>query len=237
MEKQFISQGRRYFVEFLPEEVFKGLSKEEKSNHSKYRHRHRTYHKKLKEVEELEVQVQELKNLIKNKKLLVKGYEREVFKYYDKVKHLDKNLEFLWWEEEEWRNKKICKRNPSVKPQKRVVYRVEYKLGGRRVRKKISCGSRKKIPQLLNGYKNRNKNYLELDKDNIQNELKCGYMAGYISYHLYKYGYNHFHNTPHNLKSVVEWFNTYDETNGKWEGFKWGIDEYSNFQNPNPLQT
>ena len=136
MEKSFQSGERGFFVEYLPNEVFKSLSKEERSWYSKYRNRHLNYHKLQKEGEDIQSQIEELKVLLGEKKKEVKKYEREVFKYYDKIKHLDRNVEFLLWEEEEWRNKKECKKDPKIKPQKRVVFRVEYKLGGDRLRKK-----------------------------------------------------------------------------------------------------
>ena len=110
MEKSFQSRERGFFVEYLPNEVFKCLSKEERSLYSKYRNRHLNYHKLQKEGEDIQSQIEELKVLLGEKKKEVKKYEREVFKYYDKVKHLDRNVEFLLWEEEEWRKKRSVKK-------------------------------------------------------------------------------------------------------------------------------
>jgi hypothetical protein len=221
MEKSFQSKERGFFVEFLPNEVFKGLSKDERSWYSKYRNRHLNYHKLQKEGEEIHFQIDKLKGLLEEKKREVKKYELELFRWYDKVKHLDKNVEFLIWDEEEWRNKKECEKDSELKPKKRVVFRVEYKLGGSRMRKKISCGSWETIPQTLNGYNNKNKDYKGVSVDDLRNELNINFIGSYVFYHIYKNGYSHFHNHPHNLKKVVEWFNEYEKEYGKWEGFKW----------------
>ena len=227
MEKSFQSRERGYFVEYLPNEVFKSLSKDERSWYSKYRNRHLNYHKLQKEGEDIQTQIDELKVLLNEKKREVKKYEREVFKFYDKVKHLDKKIEFLLWSEEEWRNKKQCEKDPTITPKKRVVFRVEYKLGGQTQRKKISCGTRETLPQLLNGYKYKNKDYKTVDNEVILHELNINFIGSYVFYHIYKNGYTHFHNHPHNLKKVVEWFNEYEKEYGKWEGFKWYGFNYS----------
>lgn len=225
MEKGYQSKERKFFVEYLPDEVFNGFTKEERSVYSKYRNRHLNYHKKNVEIEELQLQIQKLKSLLKNKKNEVKRYQKELFNYYDKIKHLNKNIDYILWIEEEWRNKKECIKDSTIIPQKRVVVMVEYKLKGYRSRKKISCGNRESIIEILNEYNSNKIDYSKLEFEDLRIEIE-GFVDGYTKYHIYKNGFQNFHNTPHNLKKVIQWYNQYDDVNGKGKGFDWSWYDY-----------
>lgn len=227
MEREYQSKGRKFFIDYLPEEVFRGFNKEEMSSYQKYRRHHHEYHKQLKEVEDLETQLESFKSLIREKKKGVKEREKELFKHYDKVKHLGEDIDFNSWVEVEWRNKKKCDENPNLKPKKRVVIMIQYKLGTEFKKKKISCGSWEEIPEILNQYKNKNKDYSKVGEDDLRVDLQWGYVDGYTKYHLFKMGYHDFHNTQHNLKGVVEWFNQYDEEHGERKGMEWSSMVYT----------
>ncbi|MBW8245182.1 hypothetical protein K1F50_20425 [Muricauda oceani] len=224
---EYQSKGRKFFIDYLPKVVFNGFTKEERSTYSKYRHHHLKYHRQIQEVEELESQLEELKSLIGEKKSSIKRYQKELFKHFDKVKHLGKELDFNSWVEVEWRNKKKCKENPNLEPNKRVVVMIQYKLGTDYKKKKISCGPWEEIPEILNQYKNRNKDYSTVGEDDLRLDIQWGFVDGYTKYHLYKNGYLEFHNTPHNLKGVIEWFNQYDEEYGKRKSMEWSYMDYN----------
>ena len=61
--------------------------------------------------------------------------------------------------------------------------------------------------------------------NDLKNELD-GVVDGYTKYHLYKMGYHEFHNTPHNLKGVIKWFNQYDKEHGERKSMKWSWMDY-----------
>ena len=51
--REYQTRERKYFIDFLPNSIFNNFTKDERSNYSKYRDRHRKYHKSLNEVDDL----------------------------------------------------------------------------------------------------------------------------------------------------------------------------------------
>ena len=166
--REYQTRERKYFIDFLPNSIFNNFTKDERSNYSKYRDRHRKYHKSLNEVDDLKNQIEDLKLKLKSKIKDVKFFENDLQTFYDGIKHLDKKIDFNAWFEEEWRNKNKCIDNPSVKPNYRVSIVVEYKLRGRNQRKRFYCGSWEKAKQTLEQHIGKQNSFLEMKNDDIR---------------------------------------------------------------------
>ena len=218
--RDFKSRDRDYFIDFLPNEIFQSFTADELSKYSKYRWRHRKFDKKLNELEDLENQFEEIKSQLELKRKEVKISQQELLRFYDYFKHYDKKIDFNTWFEKEWRNKKKCLQNKSVKPTYRISIIIEYKFNGYKQRKRIHGGNWKSAKETLNLYENRKVDYVDMVDEDIVYPMQD--MCESISrWWIYNHGFEGFHNQTINLKKVVSWFNGYETKHGKGEGFKW----------------
>ena len=166
--REFQTKERKYFIDFLPNSIFNSFTINERSNYSKYRDRHRKYHKGLNELDELKNKIEELKVQLKLKGNDIKSHEKDLQTYYDGVKHLDKKIDFNAWVETEWRNKKKCLDDNSLKPNWRVSVIVEFKLRGSRIRKRFYCGNWKKTKQTLDKHIGKEEHFISKEEEDIR---------------------------------------------------------------------
>lgn len=218
--REFQTKERKYFIDFLPNSIFNSFTINERSNYSKYRDRHRKYHKGLNELDELKNKIEELRVQLKLKGNDIKSHEKDLQTYYDGVKHLDKKIDFNAWVETEWRNKKKCLDDNSLKPNWRVSVIVEFKLRGSRIRKRFYCGNWKKTKQTLDKHIGKEEHFISKEEEDIRWILQ-DYIESFSRWFIYHNGFQKYEEEKLNLTSAIDWFNEYEKKNGKGKGFEW----------------
>lgn len=239
--KDFQSKDRRFFIDYLPDEIWKRFTKNDLSNHSKYRDRHRKYHQALLEYEEHEKKVREeinrLQQSLEERKTSVQSVEKEMLSYYEKLKHYDKVIKLNAWKEIEWRNKKKCLQDESIKPKYRLVVVIEYrfqahKRGNNIQRKKFHFGDWERTRNILKIHET--EDYTQLDNEDlvpiILKLIEC-----YSRWFIYMNGFSKYHRWKTTSSNAMYWAKAYDKKFGmrKWEDWYYEKNRFhfSNVQN------
>ena len=72
-KKEYRSKGEKFFLEYLPTEVFDSLKPKERENYKKYRDNHRYMFNGKVQIKKWEEEISKLKDKIKGKKLQING--------------------------------------------------------------------------------------------------------------------------------------------------------------------
>ncbi len=72
-KKEYRSKGEKFFLEYLPTEVFDSLKPKERENYKKYRDNHRYMFNGKVQIKKWEEEISKLKDKIKSKKLQING--------------------------------------------------------------------------------------------------------------------------------------------------------------------
>lgn len=227
--KDFQSKDRRFFIDYLPDEIWEKFTKQDLSNHSKYRHSHRKYHNVLTEYEDYEKEVNEeinrLRQSLEKRKEIVYSVEREMLVHYEKLKHFDKVIKLYAWKEIEWRNKKECLLDKSIEPIHRLVVVVEYrydahKRGNNIQRKKFHFGSWKRVRELLQIQES--EDYSSIDNEKLS-EIIRKIILSYSRWFIYKNGFPKYHRWKTTSSNAMYWVNAYDKKYGKGKWRDWVV--------------
>jgi len=104
-KKDYVSRGEELFFDFLPEKVYRSLSKDEFRNYMEYRRYHRTVFNCKQRVTDYEDEIKKLEKLIEKEKKKLKGtqlddgFELKMKRYYEQISHVDKKFQFkLSWD-------------------------------------------------------------------------------------------------------------------------------------------
>jgi hypothetical protein len=71
--KEYRSKNEKFFIDFLPQEIFDSLKPKEKENYKKYRDNHRYLFQGNKQISDWEKEISQLKEKIRNKKFQING--------------------------------------------------------------------------------------------------------------------------------------------------------------------
>jgi hypothetical protein len=237
-KKRYIGEGLKWFVDFLPNEVFNSLSKEERVNYQGYRNYQRHIGDSNLKISNYHKQIEKLTNLIKEEQFKIKGdfenggWELNMKMFYDKINHIDKNFHLNCSVERRDRTSVSKKINDgdSVKIKndrilkktygEREIGKV-YKIYGRvensTYRQQIYLGDETNIRLELG--KLLDEDFSNDPYDIIKDELRT-LMSQYSRYLIFHNKWEGFKGETHNLKSMIEWCKWCEENSVN--RYEWG---------------
>jgi hypothetical protein len=236
-KKQYVGEGVKLFIDYLPDEIYYSFSEEELKNYREYRRYQRFIGESDLRVKKHQKEIDKLTKKIEEEKKKVKGlgddegWERKMEFFYGKVSHLDKNLKL---------NCSIEKRNRTSKSKKvedgelkrisskrdNITYKGEkleryYLLYGRvengsnRVNFYFGTESdmRKGLEEIFN------EDWSKDDFDSMKDEIRF-IMSQFSRYHIFKTNWRDFKVGTYNMKTLIDWCKWCEE-NGVDRG-EWG---------------
>lgn len=240
-KKRYIGEGLKWFVDFLPNEVFNSLSKEERVNYQGYRNYQRHIGDSNLKISNYQKQIEKLTNLIKDEQFKIRGdfenggWELNMKMFYDKINHIDKNFHLNCSVERRDRTSISKKINDGeiVRFKKDHILKKTYgeteigkvyKLYGRvensTYRQQIYLGDETNIRLVLG--KLLDEDFSNDPYDVLKDELRI-LMSQYSRYLIFHKKWEGFKGETHNLKSMIEWCKWCEE-NGvnryEWGGIK-----------------
>jgi hypothetical protein len=237
-KKRYIGEGLKWFVDFLPNEVFNSLSKEERVNYQGYRNYQRHIGDSNLKISNYQKQIEKLTNLIKDEQFKIRGdfenggWELNMKMFYDKINHIDKNFHLNCSVERRDRTSISKKINDGelVRFKKDHILKKTYgeteigkvyKLYGRvensTYRQQIYLGDETNIRLVLG--KLLDEDFSNDPYDILKDELRI-LMSQYSRYLIFHKKWEGFKGETHNLKSMIEWCK-WCEGNGV-NRYEWG---------------
>jgi hypothetical protein len=237
-KKRYVGEGLKWFVDFLPKEIFYSFTEEEHKNYQGYR----SYQSKIGmssvKISNYQKEIEKLSNLIKKEQFKIKGdtensgWEMKMKIHYDKITHIDKNFQLNCSIERRDRTSlskryidgeiKTFKSVPILKKQygEKDIERV-YKLYGRventQNRKQIYLGDEKEIRKVLSEIYG--EDWTNDPYEFLKDELRI-LISQYSRYKIFHNKWEGFMKEKHNMKSVKDWCE-WCEKNGV-DRYEWG---------------
>jgi hypothetical protein len=236
-KKKYVGEGTKFFIDFLPDDIFNSFSEEERLSYREYRRYQRFCGEGGLRIKKYQLEIEKLTQKINEERNKIKGimdedgWEKKMEFFYNDVSHLDKNLKL---------NVSIEKRNRTSKSKKVIdgelptisFERVNQTYGGKEVKKNYKFYGR------VENLSNRTTFYFgdEIDMrkgleeiffedwskddfDSVKDELKS-IMSQFSRYHIFKSNWMEFKVESYNIKSLVEWCKWCEE-NGV-NRYEWG---------------
>ena len=236
-KKKYVGEGTKFFIDFLPDDIFNSFSEEEKLSYREYRRYQRFCGEGGLRIKKYQLEIEKLTQKINEERKKIKGimdedgWEKKMEFFYNDVSHLDKNLKL---------NVSIEKRNRTSKSKKVIdgelptisFERVNQTYGGKEVKKNYKFYGR------VENLSNRTTFYFgdEIDMrkgleeiffedwskddfDSVKDELKS-IMSQFSRYHIFKSNWMEFKVGTYNTKSLVDWCKWCEE-NGV-NRYEWG---------------
>lgn len=221
-KKTYIGQELKWFVDYLPDELFNSLNEDERRSYREYRRYQKEIGEGLVRIEKYQKQIETIQKTILIEKTKIKGtdevdgWESKMKKFYDKVNHIDKNFKLNCSVEIRDRTSKSKKikdgtlkrfnlQNPRDTYGGKEIENV-YKLYGRVensiYRKSIYLGDETEVRLKLS--KLFNEDWSNDTKEKFKSKLRV-LLSQYSRYHIYKNKWDGFENETHNLNSIIEW--------------------------------
>lgn len=237
-KKTYIGQELKWFVDFLPDDVFNSLSEEERVNYREYRRYQKEIGEGLVRMSKHQEKIDKLNKLIQLENHKIKGdsensgWEMKMKMFYDKVNHIDKNFHLNCSVERRDRtsvSKKIndgelvrFKKDHILKKnygEKEIgkVYKLYGRVENSVFRQPIYLGDefniRLELSKLLD------EDFSKESYDILKDELRI-LMSQYSRHFIFHKKWEGFKGETHNLKSIIEWCRWCEE-NGV-DRYDWG---------------
>lgn len=233
----------KYFIDYLPEEVFKKLNKEDRENYREYRRYSTLISESQERIEEYEKEILKLNKKISDERLKVRGENTthdwllKMKDRFDTLGHLNKNFVFSCSVSKRIRKSKSLKLKSGDKIMKDTemgVLKNEYKgnelkpvelwysqirNSGKTIFKTIYLGKEESLRTFLTEIDDDGYDWKKDDIENIRSEMKV-VVSQYVRYTV-------FHNTwkpfetdgpKHNLESILKWCNKVGDKRYEWGG-------------------
>jgi hypothetical protein len=237
-KKRYVGEGLKWFVDFLPKEIFYSFNEEEHKNYQGYRNYQSKIGMSSVKISNYQKEIEKLSNLIKKEQFKIKGdtensgWEMKMKIHYDKITHIDKNLQLNCSIERRDRTSlskryidgeiKTFKTVPILKKQygEKDIERV-YKLYGRventQNRKQIYFGDEKEVRKEMSDIYG--EDWTSDPYEFLKDELRT-LVSQYSRYKIFHQKWEGFLKEKHNMKSVKDWCNWCVE-NGV-DRYEWG---------------
>lgn len=241
-KRRYVGEKLKWFMDFLPDEVFNSLSEEEQVNYREYRRYQRFIGEGNQKIEKYQRQIESLNKKIKKEKEKIKGidtehssWEQKMKIHYYEINHLYKDFTF---------GVSITRRDRSSKSQKIKEGRIRknvldedygvekntYK--GKEITKNYLWYSRvstsKYKPSIYLGKEENLRLFLgELydedwskdDIDTVKDELRS-IISQYTRYKVFHTDWKTFDSETHNLQTIKEWCDKMGDKRYEWGGMK-----------------
>jgi hypothetical protein len=93
-KRDYKSRGEKYFIEFLPPDIWDNQSTEERKYYNQYRNNHRWIFEGKQKIKEYEKQIEKLKKKVKEKEKQIKVWNGKMLEGYSEIGYLSKDYEF-----------------------------------------------------------------------------------------------------------------------------------------------
>ena len=237
-KKDYRSKGEKFFLEYLPTEVFDSLKPKERENYQKYRTHHRYIFEGNQQIKKLEKEISKLKDKIKDKKLQINGdeensgWKQKMMIGYEGVQQLSKDWKFNISVGFRYRKSKILKNEENYESGKigtKKDLRNQTTFKGETLKsnpslylritrtkdvfKNLYVGSEEDVRREIGNLNKEDwsKESLELLKDEVR------YMySSYIRYHVFHSNWKEFFKGKHSFPSVIEWSKKMSDVIYQW---------------------
>lgn len=228
-KKTYVGKGLKWFVDFLPDEIFNSMSDEEKKNYREYRRYQKEMGQGLENIKKLQKQIETIQRNIKGGGE-VDGWESKMKMYYDRINHIDKNFKLNCSIERRDRSSitKKIKEGSLIKSKSDFTLKNTYgkkeigsviKLYGRVEnsvhRHQIYLGDERNIRLVLSTLYN--EDWSNEPYEFLKDELRS-LVSQYSRYHIFHNKWEGFKSETHNLQSIIEWCSRIGEERYKWGG-------------------
>lgn len=233
-KKDYKSRSEKFFLEYLPQEVFDSLKPKEREDYKKYRDNHRYMFNGKNQIKKWEEEISKLRDKIKEKKLQIygddenSGWKQKMMIGYQGIQHYSKDFQFnisigfryrkseIYKNEEDYKLGKKGSKKPlreqthfkgkKLQPNPKLYLRITRT---KDVFKNLYVGSEDDVRREIGNLNKEDwsKESLELLKDEVR------YMySSYIRYHVFHSNWKEFLKGKHSFPSVIEWSkNMFDE--------------------------
>jgi len=226
-KKDYKSRGEKFFLEYLPQEVFDSLKPKEREDYKKYRDNHRYMFNGKNQIKQWEEEISKLREKIKGKKSQINGddensgWKQKMMIGYQGIQHYSKDFQFnisigfryrkseIYKNEENYKlGKKGSKKDlreqthfkgKKLQPNPKLYLRITRT---KDVFKNLYVGSEEDVRREISNLTKEDwsKETLEYLKDEVR------YMySSYIRYHVFYSNWKEFFKEKHSFPSIVEW--------------------------------
>jgi len=226
-KKDYKSRGEKFFLEYLPQEVFDSLKPKEREDYKKYRDNHRYMFNGKNQIKKWEEEISKLRGKIKEKKIQINGddensgWKQKMMIGYQGIQHYSKDFQFnisigfryrkseIYKNEEDYKlGKKGSKKDlreqthfkgKKLQPNPKLYLRITRT---KDVFKNLYVGSEEDVRREISNLTKEDwsKESLEYLKDEVR------YMySSYIRYHVFHSNWKEFFKGKHTFPSIVEW--------------------------------
>lgn len=226
-KKDYKSRGEKFFLEYLPQEVFDSLKPKEREDYKKYRDNHRYMFNGKNQIKKWEEEISKLRGKIKEKKIQINGddensgWKQKMMIGYQGIQHYSKDFQFnisigfryrkseIYKNEEDYKlGKKGSKKDlreqthfkgKKLQPNPKLYLRITRT---KDVFNNLYVGSEEDVRREISNLTKEDwsKESLEYLKDEVR------YMySSYIRYHVFHSNWKEFFKGKHTFPSIVEW--------------------------------
>jgi hypothetical protein len=230
-KRNYRSKGERFFIDYLPDEVFSTLKKEEKKHYQRYRNHHKFVFDGNSRIKDINNQVKKLREEIKSINLNIKGNESHdgweliMKESYSQLNHLTQKFEFYC--SVGFRNRKSKTISNQSKFNKvEIRNQTDYK--GKKLGvnpklyvriesidkthlKNIYVGSEENVRDMIIRVSGHNPSSTNIVKLRVREIY-----SSYVRYKIYHSSWGVFKGQTHSLKNVEEWCNMVGDTINQW---------------------
>lgn len=226
-KKDYKSRGEKFFLEYLPQEVFDSLKPKEREDYKKYRDNHRYMFNGKNQIKKWEEEISKLRGKIKEKKIQINGddensgWKQKMMIGYQGIQHYSKDFQFnisigfryrkseIYKNEEDYKlGKKGSKKDlreqthfkgKKLQPNPKLYLRITRT---KDVFKNLYVGSEEDVRREISNLTKEDwsKESLEYLKD----EVRFMY-SSYIRYNVFHSNWKEFFKGKHTFPSIVEW--------------------------------
>lgn len=226
-KKDYKSRGEKFFLDFLPDEVFNSLKPKEREDYKKYRDNHRYMFNGKNQIKEWEEKISKLRGKIKEKKIQINGddensgWKQKMMIGYEGIQKYSKDFQFnisvgfryrkgkILDNEEKYKSGKIGTkkdlRNQTTFKGKNLQSNPLLYLRITRTKdvfKNLYVGKEEDVRSLIgNLYK---EDWSKEPIDNVKDEIRVIYST-YTRYHVFHSNWNKFFKDKHTFDGVMEW--------------------------------
>lgn len=226
-KKDYKSRGEKFFLEYLPQEVFDSFKPKEREDYKKYRDNHRYMFNGKNQIKKWEEEISKLRKKIKDKKSQINGdgeysgWKEKMMIGYEGIQKYSKDFQFNISIGFQTRTPKILKNQKDleegkrgrkkdmreqthfkgklIKPSSRMVIRLTRT---KDVHKNFHGGSEEDVRMMIgNLYK---EDWSKESLENLKYEVRILYST-YIRYHVFHSNWKEFMLGKHSLSNVIEW--------------------------------
>ena len=198
-KRRFVDENQKWFIDFLPSEVFYSLSSEDQVHYNEYKKYKGLKEKSESLIADLEKQNEMNQKLIDEEKFRINGdsensgYEMKMGKHYDSITSVDKDFPFSC---------SVSEVDKSYKPKNTG---------------NISLGNEVEIKQFLSDLYD--EDCSKDDKEIMRDEIR-GIICQYARYMIYDTNWIQFGLDTHTLKSIKAWCDKMGDNRYEWGGVK-----------------